>query len=221
MTDLITLTTGEVLDVSAWPLPDGVVDDGEPLNRKELADVFGKSENTITSWISKGMPVQSGGSNGVAYGFSLSHCWAWRQWRDAEERAVRSRRDERNNQNALIFRNLDPDQAEEEGGMSAAELRAWSEAEYHRNRVAEQRGDLVRAQAMRQLLDKLMVSVGSAFDTLPDYAELNFGLTAEQVAKLQERCDGVRVELRQSIERELSAPAVIVPIGARQGDLGF
>jgi phage terminase Nu1 subunit (DNA packaging protein) len=47
------------------------------LNRGQVASVFGVSENTIDKWRQKGMPVQTEGGNGIAYGFSISACREW------------------------------------------------------------------------------------------------------------------------------------------------
>ena len=87
MSHTITLADGSVLDVARYPLPDGVTDNGTPLNRAQLAAAFGVSVNAVTDWINKGMPALSTGQNGVAYEFRLAHCWAWRQSRDERVRA--------------------------------------------------------------------------------------------------------------------------------------
>ncbi len=214
---IVTLADGGLLDVSAWPLPEGVADG--VLNRAQLARAFNVSENTITKWLGLGMPALSDGQNGVPYEFQLAACHAWRQSRDEKARAGKQRGDLLAMQAALAFRNLESDQEEAEGGLTADDLRKWSEAEYQRNRVAEQRGDLVRAEAMRRLLEDLLVLLGNAMDTLPDFAELNFGLTSDQVAQLQARCDAVRIETRQKVEEALLKPGAVIAIGTRQGEL--
>ncbi|WP_017999916.1 terminase small subunit [Paracoccus sp. N5] len=215
----ITLADGSVLDVARYPLPDGVVDDGTPLNRAQLAKAFGVSENTITKWLSQGMPVESAGQNGVSYEFRLGHCWAWRQDRDDRSRAAKLRGDQLAAQAALAFRNLDDDQAEEEAELTADDLRKWSEAEYHRNRVAEQRGDLLRADRMRPLLEDLVVAFGTAMDNLPDFAEMNFGLSPAQVAQMQDYCDQVRGEARRLIEERLARGGAVIALNGRQSEM--
>lgn len=215
----ITLEDGSVLDVGRHPLPDGVVDDGTPLNRSQLARAFLVSENTIAKWIGLGMPALSAGQNGVAYEFRLAHCWAWKQDRDARSREAKSRGDQLAAQASLAFRNLDEDQAEEEGHLTADELRKLSEAEYHRNRVAEQRGDLLRADRMRALIEDMFVTFGAEMDTLPDFAEMNFGLSAAQVAQLEARCDELRAEVRRLIEARLGRSGAVVALPGRQADL--
>jgi len=215
----ITLDDGSVLDLARYPLPDGVEDDGTPLNRVQLARAFSVSENTITKWVSLGMPVLSGGQNGVSYEFSLRQCYAWRQSREERLQAAKARGDHLAAQAALAFRNLDDDQAEEEAALTADELRKWSEAEYHRNRVAEQRGDLVRADRMRAALDDILITFGSAMETLPDFAEMEFSISPDQVEKLKKRCDQTRDEVRQKIEALFARSGTVIALGTRQGEL--
>lgn len=217
MLNLVTLASGEVLDVSAWPLPAGV-EDGI-LNRTQLARAFSVSDNTITKWIAQGMPVLTEGQNGVSYEFRLSHCYAWRQERDQKARAEKARGDQVAAQAALAFRNLDADQEEAEGGLSADEVKKWSEAEYARNRLAEQRGDLVRADRVRAVMEEVLVIVGGSLDTLPDFMELNFSMTVEQVEKVEKRSNELRNDIRQRIEDMLRRPAIILPFGDRQSEL--
>lgn len=219
MSQTITLPDGSVLDVARYPLPDGVTDDGSPLNRAQLAKAFAVSENTITKWLGLGMPVLSTGQNGVSYEFRLSHCWAWRQDRDDRARAAKLRGDQLAAQAALAFRNLDDDQAEEEAELTADDLRKWSEAEYHRNRVAEQRGDLLRADRMRALIEDMIVTFGAAMDNLPDFAEMNFGLSAQQVAQLQDYCDELRLEVRRQIEGRVERGGAVVSIAGNQSEM--
>lgn len=221
MPDHITLPDGSVLDVARYPLPDGVVDDGEPLNRADLARVFGVSENTITDWIGKGMPVLSGGRNGVAYELSLRQCWAWRSHREALDHAARQRRDERNAQNALLFRNLDDGQHAEESGLTAKELREWSEAEYHRNRVAEQRGDLVRASRVQEMVDDVLGITRTSLSTLPDHLERELGLSATEVELVQKHCDALLLKMRERIEKEMLGGAQVAQMPVRDGAGGL
>ncbi|WP_442772694.1 terminase small subunit [Paenirhodobacter enshiensis] len=217
----ITLEDGSLLDLGRWPLPEGVEDDGTPLNRVQLARAFGVSENTITKWVGLGMPVLSGGQNGVSYEFSLRQCHAWRQQREAKLQETKARGDQLAAQAALAFRNLDDDRAEEEAELTADDLRKWSEAEYHRNRVAEQRGDLVRVDRLRSALDDIFVTFGAAMETLPDFAEMEFGLSPDQVEKIKRRCDQTRDEVRRKIEALVERPGAVIALGTRQGELSL
>lgn len=221
MAEVITLSDGSVLDVSRFPLPEGV-EDGV-VNRAQLAVAFRVSENTVTKWIGQGLPALTAGANGVSYEFQLSHCFAWRAAKDDALRAGKLRGDQLAAQAALAFRNLDEDQAEDEGQLTAKDMREWSEAEYHRNRVAEQRGELVRAGRMSELLEDLLGVVRTSINTMPDYMEREFGLSATHVDKVQTRCDQILIDMRQRIEREILGPAVVTPLSGRgeQSNLGL
>lgn len=219
MTAILTLADGGVIDMSRFPLPAGV-EDGI-LNRAQLALAFSVSENTISKWLLQGMPMQSAGQNGVSYEFKLSHCWAWKQARDEDALAAKRRGDQLATQAALAFRNLDADQEEGEGQMTAAEVRAWAEADYHRNRAAEQRGELMRVARVRQAIEDMIVAFGTAMDTLPDWAELEFGLTPDQVQHVQNKADAIRQEAREICERMLDGARPVIAFGAQQGELGL
>lgn len=197
----VILPDGTMIRPEEFPLPEGV-DDGL-LNRVQLARAFSVSENTVSKWIAAGMPVESEGANGVAYEFRLSDCWAWKSGRDAAHRAARDRSDQIAAQAALAFRNLDGDQAEAEGALSAKELRELAEADYHRNRAAELRGELVRSDRVREAFEDIFVATRTSLTTVPDFAEAEFGLSNADVEKLQRRCDAVLVEIRQRIEETL------------------
>ncbi len=209
----ITLSDGTALDVGRWPLPQGV-EDGV-VNRVQLAKAFSVSENTVTKWIGQGMPVLAEGQNGVSYELMLSHCWAWRMWREEKTKAVKDRGDHIAAQAALAFLNLGDEAPEDGQPMTAAETRAWSEAEFHRNKVAEQRGDLLRVGRVRQAMEDVLVGFGTALDTLPDWAEMEFGLTPDQVQTLQDRADAIRSEARGVIERLLGAGAMVTPLAVQ------
>lgn len=211
----ITLPGGKILDLRKWPLPAGVTDG--VLNRAQLCAVFDVNDTTMTKWVRLGLPVKAAGTNGQAYEFQLSHAWAWKQERDD---ALRRRKDEADglaSAAAAAFRNLDEDEAEREPSMSANEVRAWAEAEFHRNRVAEQRGSLVRADRMQALLEDVLVAFRTAVTTLPDWAEMQFGLSAAQVDLMQGRCDDILNAARVQIERGLKAKGAIVALDEASG----
>ncbi|MDP1620401.1 MAG: terminase small subunit [bacterium] len=208
MSSILTLADGVVIDLSHYPLPEGV-DDDVPLNRTQLGRAFSVSENTITKWVALGMPVISAGQNGVAYEFRLSHCWAWKSWRDGETRATKERGDLVAQQASLRFRNRDDEDEEADRPMTAAEVRAEAEADYHRNRAAEQRGELMRTARVRVAIEDIIVAFGTAMDTLPDWAEMEFGLTPDQVQQLQDKADAIRQEARMLCERQVGARGVV------------
>jgi phage terminase Nu1 subunit (DNA packaging protein) len=205
----VTLADGGVLDVGRWPLPEGL-DDSVLLNRTQLATAFGVSENTVGKYVSQGMPVETAGSNGVSYEFRLSHCYAWRMDRNEKAQAQRAKSDLVAQQAALAFLNLDEDDAEEVGHLSADEVRRRSEAEYQRNRTAEQRRDLLRAGPMAALLEDLMTMVRTRVMAVPDFAEQEFGLSATDTAKLEGFCDRLLGDMRHRIDQDIIKPGSVV-----------
>ncbi|WP_406736669.1 DUF1441 family protein [Thioclava sp. GXIMD4215] len=221
MDTLVTLTDGSVLDTALYPLPDGLSDG--VMNRAQLAIAFNVSENSVTKWVGQGMPVLTAGQNGVSYEFQLSHCYAWRMARDEQSRATKASRDAHAMQASLAFRNLDSEQEEEEGGLTAKQLREWSEAEYHRNRVAEQRGELVRAVKVSELLEDLIGVVATALGTMPDHLERDLGLGVEEVSKVEARCDQVVMKMRNMIDLSIMGTGQVTSFAdySEQQDMGL
>ncbi|MEJ6397033.1 terminase small subunit [Yoonia sp. 208BN28-4] len=205
--DTIRLGDGTTLDIAAYPLPDGVED--VVLNRGQLATAMNVSEQTITNWMRAGLPLLSQGSNGQSYEFQLAHCYAWRMRRDADERARRAKGDAQAQQLALTFLNPS-DIDDDEPFLTAKQIKEWAEAEYQRNRAAEQRGDLVRVDSVKRVMEQLVVDFCSAINVLPDFAEQEFGLSAAQAQVMQRRCDGVIEEAAMTIQRSALATGKVV-----------
>lgn len=215
MSELITLDGGEVLDLSAYPLPEGVKD--EILNLEDLAESMRTSTNTIRKWISQGMPVKQNGSNGQAYELQFSHCYAWRLWIDEKAAASRRALSARNSERAQLF--LGIDDPAQSAGMTPKEVREWSEAELIRNKAALQRGELVRAFQVQEVFDGLLVATRNVITSAPDYLEQEFSLTPAQVVKAEEYFDALLSELRKQIAAAGFVPAAVVSLQDR-ADLG-
>jgi phage terminase Nu1 subunit (DNA packaging protein) len=177
------------------------------LNRTNLARALATSQNTISDWVGKGMPYLSEGKNGHAWQFHLSACWQWLQEVRGDERRRQEDADRIAAQAAQSFLNLD---ADEDFEMTPRYLREISEAEWHRNRVAEQRGDLVRAERVRAVLEQIFTSVQRGLVTLPDFAERELSLDRAAAATLERRCMSVLREIRQDIEAQIDRPGEVV-----------
>ncbi|MBS8228416.1 DUF1441 family protein [Vannielia litorea] len=179
-----------------YPLPDGVED--VVVNRSQIARALAVSEPTITKWIGAGMPVLEEGGNGREYAFQLGDCYAWRMAREAEASAARGAAEAAASQLAMQF--IGADEGDDLAGLSALEIERLSDAAYKRNRTAEQQGELVRAHRVRALFESMMVLMVNTLEALPDYAEREFGLTPEQVERLQARCGKALNDCRQQLE---------------------
>lgn len=220
MTTQISLQDGTVLDVARYPLPDGLPDG--VLNRTEMAIAMNVSENTITKWTSQGMPMIGAGSNGRSYEYQLSQCYAWRMHRSAQAESEQSQRNKLAQQAALAFRNLDDGEEDESQGLTAKGVREWSEAELRRMTVAERRGELMRTNRVRQAFEDIFVATQGTFSTFPDFMERELGLTAKEVATVQDYCDQQLIELRRSISEAVETGGHVADFGAaRQGEIGL
>ncbi len=182
-----------------YPLPEGVTD--AVVNMTQLAHAFNVSTNTVSKWVARGLPVLTKGENGQAYEFQLSECWAWYQGRQEEARRKKEEGDRAAQQMAMAFLNDDA-ATEDDGWLSPREIRELTEAHIKRNQLDEQRGRLVRAERVSRLLEDIVIIFGSGLDTLPDWAEREFGLTNDQVDRMQKRVDQIRIDMRLRIERE-------------------
>lgn len=185
-----------------FPLPKGQAD--AVLNRSQLAVALNVSDNTITKYISRGMPVLTEGGNGREYEFQLSDCYAWRMSQDAEAQARKRAGDEAAAQLALLFRNDHEDGVSPSAGLTAEQIAAESDADYRRNRAAELRRELVRAHRVAELFEDVLVQFRTQITTLVDFAEIEFGLTPEQVTKLQARCDSALVSARAELGKVIA-----------------
>lgn len=198
-----------------FPLPDGVED--VVVNRAQLARAMAVSENTITKWIGQGLPVLEEGTNGREYAFQLGDCYAWRRRREEEDRHARAAADAASAQLAMQF--IGADENDELAGLSARQIEDLSDALYKRNRTAEQQGELVRAHRVRGLFESMMVLMVNTLEALPDYAEREFGLSPEQVERLQGRCGQALNDCRQQLEELTRGTGEVVAIGGGQGAL--
>ncbi|UWQ77617.1 terminase small subunit [Leisingera sp. S132] len=206
MSELLTLESGQVIDLSLYPLPEGIED--ETFNREQLARAMAVSVVTITKWIDAGMPVLSMGGNGTSYEFLFSHCYAWRKWREAGEAQERKAKLDSAAQKAMLF--INDAEEDDRPALSPKEVREWSEAELIRNKAAEQRGELVRRAQVESVLDHVLISFRNAMMNLPDWLEQEFGLSPLQVDKAQSFCDGILEDTRHNIREAGFSPADVV-----------
>jgi phage terminase Nu1 subunit (DNA packaging protein) len=194
------------------PLPAGVED--AVLNLKQLATAMSVSAPTLDKWRDQGLPVRSAGQNGREYEFLLSECYAWRKHRDAQLQARRDAANRSAEQIALLFRN---DQEAEQDGpvLTAKDIEEEARADYQRQRAAEMRGELVRTARVREVMEDILVQFRTTLETLPDYAERQFGLNPAQTDELQARCDSAIVETRRRIEDLLASRTGAGPVMLR------
>ena len=214
MFDRLTLASGEEIDLGQYPLPDGV--ENATLNRAQLARAMNVSETTLSKWIAAGMPVATEGGNGQAYEFDLHHCYAWRLWRTGVEDEKRQRADKAAAQLALTFLSVDDgDDADRNAdAMDPKKVRELAEAEFHRMRAAEMRGDLVRRDRVEKMLENVLSIMRETLVGYGDFLEAELGLEPAQVATVQTRADQALRDLRHGIEVGINYAPSVAPISA-------
>ncbi|WP_428924985.1 hypothetical protein [Marinibacterium sp. SX1] len=205
----------EIADLRArHPLPDGMQD--SIVNRSQLALALNVSEPTVSKYLAQGLPCAEEGGNGREYAFSLADCYAWRMARDAAALARKREGDQAAAAMNSLFRNLDED--EPTAGMSAKEIAEASDAEWRWQRAAEGRRELVRVSKVRELFEGALVEIRNTMIAIPDFAEMEFGLSPEQVQKIEGRCDAVLELARARLDDMLAQPGDVVAIKGQERD---
>jgi len=163
------------------------------VNRQEIAEYFGVMPATIDSWIRKGMPVDKAGSNGRPYVIDPQKADVWRK---AHIECIERDRVERDVMIERVRRELGICIARDESAeeLSFEEQRRYYAAELARMQIEERRGELIRADRVRALLERQFVSLRDFLQSLPDYLERSSDLNpetaedfAEAISDFQER----------------------------------
>lgn len=198
-----------------FPLPEAVPD--ETFTLTDMAKALDVTEPTLKRYISAGMPVVSHGSNGRGYELRFSECYAWKSWRDGEEAARKKARSEAIGQMRLLFRN-DEDAEAEATTLTAKEIKEESDAEIARLKAAQLRGELVPVERVRDAIERAVVGFRNGMITLPDFAEIELGLSPEDVDKLQGWVDGVLHELEIRINAAVDPEGEVRAFKARNAE---
>ncbi|WP_281062276.1 DUF1441 family protein [Mesorhizobium sp. M7A.F.Ca.ET.027.03.2.1] len=183
-------------DSTRFPLPQGVADG--VLNKGQLARALGKTEPTIDRWMQEGMPILDEGSNGKAYAFQLSQCFAWMQERDetskhqeeAQERIVRQM------QLALIGGK----EGDTERSLPPSERMKVYEAESKWQELALRRGELVEASTVLDLVETIFGLMRQGIETLPDTLARECGMDGAQTERAVRAGDDILQEIARAVD---------------------
>ncbi|GGA23988.1 terminase small subunit [Neptunicoccus cionae] len=171
----------------------------EPLlNRGQIAQCFNVSENTINKWVSKGMPVETEGGNGVAYEFRFSECELWFKEAQQAAAAEKAAANEFVAQRRMEF--LGVEKTDARAGFTPAQMRELAQAELVWMQAAKQRGALVPTDEMVELLDTVFSEMRAGLDGLPDWLEREFSLSGEGVAAVIKYNDGILRAVQHAIK---------------------
>lgn len=160
------------------------------LSLEEAADFFGVATPTVRDWIKAGAPIVEGGKPGVPYKIDPAAMAAWRKDRTAEEE--REREERRGTLNQLKLDLLGPASLtaqEGDAALSKAEAAAALQAEYHWTKIAEKRGELVNANALKLLLAQAFANLQGALRAMPDTICRQLGLGEDVAGEMLELVD--------------------------------
>lgn len=172
------------------------------LSLEEAADFFDVSTPTVRDWIKAGAPIVEGGKPGVAYRIDPRALAAWRKDRLDGEAAERERRQGTLNQLRLDL--LGPASLTAQDGdatLSKTEAAAALAAEYHRTKLAEKRGELVNATALKLLLAQAFANLQASLRAMPDTVCRQLGLGEDVAGEMLEHVD----DFLRDLGRELAA----------------
>ncbi|RWC47967.1 MAG: hypothetical protein EOS55_13970 [Mesorhizobium sp.] len=191
------LTQSQIDDlVARYPLPDGVSDC--VFNREELADALATSMNTVTAWINAGMPVQQTGGQGKAYELRLSHCWAWRQSKKADE-DLRSA-EVKTAQMAMRLALVGGGTGDSIEALDPKTRREILAVQIEQERFSAQRKQLMRRADVAEMLDQMYAMVRDTMEAAPDRVERIDAMPPKAVQAFIGICDSLIDELRGRIE---------------------
>ena len=191
------LSEAEILElVASHPLPDGVMD--VVMTREELADAMATSVVTITDWLGKGMPCRERGGAGKPYELQLSHCWAWRMARKAEEEVKADQ----------VKRSIAALRLKLVGGTSGNSIEALDPktrreilaAQMEHERFQRERNQLLQRDDVEETLETLYGIIRDTLNSAPDLIEAREAIPASVVIAMTEVCDEMLESLRRNIE---------------------
>ncbi|TBZ67849.1 hypothetical protein E0H64_17775 [Rhizobium leguminosarum bv. viciae] len=180
-----------------YPLPEGVEDC--VMSREDLAETLQVSLNTVTAWLSKGMPMLQEGGPGKSYELQLSACFAWRQAQKADEdlRSEKVKRAQAAMRLALIggaagdtIEALDP--------KTRREIMA---AQIEQERFQRERNQLMRRDEVHEMMELVYGIIRDRMNAAPDHIERRNALEPKLVQELIDACDDIVSDVRGAIDR--------------------
>ena len=186
-----------------YPLPDGVADD--VVNRDDLAYALDVTTPTIDNWRKGGMPCLAEGTNGRGYQFQLADCWAWREGYRAARDAETARKRKNLDQMRLALHG--DERLDDIQYLTPKEQQLEYQAAEAFMATAHRQGQLVWADEMRDLMERLFAICREHGMQLPDILERRLALTPDQVVTAVDVGRDFIVALRREIDARFSDPA--------------
>jgi len=183
--------------IERYPLPAGVEDC--IMTREELAEPFDVSTNTITAWISKGMPVLQEGGQGKAYELQLSACWAWRQAQKADEN-LQSEKVKRV-QAALRLALVGGGAGDSIEALDPKTRKEILAVQMEQERFQRERNQLMRRDDVHDAFEIVFGIIRDRMNAAPDVIERKHALEPKLVQSMIDIFDDVVADVRGAVER--------------------
>ncbi|PTX38711.1 DNA packaging protein Nu1 [Gemmobacter caeni] len=199
--ELIPVEVDDVLRdmLDRFPLPHGVQD--ADCNQEEIAQALNTTVTTVAKWIKQdGMPVVQAGGNGKAYVLRLSHCWAWRRAREADQdlRARHNKAQVVALQASFLGLEMDDPQA----SMTPQQRREAAMADIAWSKAAHMRRQLVPLADVVDLYEAIAKIVRDGLEALPDRLERELSLKPDQVSDVSRAGADILRAMADRIEEE-------------------
>lgn len=169
------------------------------MSREELAETLDVSLNTVSSWLSKGMPMVQEGGNGKAYELQLSACWAWRQALKADE-DLRSEK-VRKAQQAMRLALVGGSAGDTIEALDPKTRREIVAAQIEQERFQRERNQLMRRADVHDAFEIVFGIVRDQLNAAPDVIERRNALEPKLVQDLVDICDDLLADMRGAIDR--------------------
>lgn len=182
--------------VKKYPLPEGAED--RVFNKEKLARAFGyESVKPIEKLLEEGMPVLERGSNGQAYQFQFSHCWAWWHAREDERRAI-DEADRRTIQASMLAL-TGGETGDSIDGLTPKQKREVIETQVAYEQFRRTRGELIERAEVVEMTETLLGLVRDTLNAMPDRLEREANLDAGAVEASISICDDTMADLHRRI----------------------
>lgn len=199
--DLPDLNESEAELVRLHPMPVGQPD--ALLNKKLLAVALGVSITTIDSWCLSGMPAIKSGTNGAAYQFRLSICYAWRCARQAAEQAETVAANAAAAQMRLNLIGGEPGDIKR-AALTPKEQREVLALEREWILTASARREFIRTSDVVSGLEACFNQIRDALDATPDLISRECNLPTEATERIQEILDAVLKEAHAHVTKNFN-----------------
>ena len=161
---------------------------GKLVCKSELAELFGISERTVTTYQKNGLPIENDGARGGQNSYNTRDVIEWfvefRVAKLISEKPGSGR---------------DPEVDINPNSLEPQDRLAWYRSERERLNFEQETGELVHEKDHNDEMFKIGKAFVLVMETLPDQLERDCGLPPAAVAKVQSSIDDLRDQLAEML----------------------